>query len=140
MIVLDTNVLSETLRRQPDSTVLAWLNAQQAATLFISSVTVAEMLFGVAVLPERRRRETLGQAVEELLKLFEGRILPFDTDAACHHAELAVRARLGGRGFPAPDGYIAAITGARGFSIASRDTAPYEAAGLSVIDPWAWRT
>ncbi|WP_341962911.1 type II toxin-antitoxin system VapC family toxin [Pseudomonas sp. RC10] len=136
MIVLDTNVLSETLRPQPNPAVLDWLNAQHAETLFISSVTVAEMLFGIAALPEGRRRDMLSLAVEELLALFEKRVLPFDADAARHYARLAVLARRSGRGFPTPDGYIAAIANARGFAIASRDTAPYEAAGLEVIDPW----
>jgi predicted nucleic acid-binding protein len=138
MIVLDTNVLSETLRPQPEVRVLDWLNAQHAETLFITSVTVAEMMFGVAVLPEGRRKAMLTAAVEELVKLFHGRILPFETEAACHHAELAVHARSNGRGLPTPDGYIAAIAGARGYTIASGDTAPYEAAGLKVIDPWQW--
>jgi predicted nucleic acid-binding protein len=138
MIVLDTNVLSETLRPRPEAKVLDWLNAQQAETLFITSVTVAEMMFGIAVLPEGRRKSMLILAVEELLTLFRGRILPFDTEAACHHAGLAVKARLIGRGFPPPDGYIAAIAAARGYAIASRDTAPYEAAGLKVMDPWLW--
>jgi predicted nucleic acid-binding protein len=138
MIVLDTNVLIETLRPQPEAKVLDWLNAQQAETLFMTSVTVAQMLFGIVVLPEGRRKSMLILAVEELLTLFRGRILPFGTEAACHHAELAVKSRLIGRGFPPPDGYIAAIAAARGYAIASRDTAPYEAAGLKVMDPWLW--
>lgn len=136
MIVLDTNVLSEALRPQPAIAVVDWLNAQEAATLYISSVTVAEMLFGVAVLPEGQRKDNLGLAIKGLLGLFEGRVLPFDTDAASHHAKLAVLARANGRGFPTPDGYIAATAAARGYAIASRDSAPYRAAGLEVIDPW----
>jgi len=105
MIVLDTNVLSETLRQQPETTVLDWLNAQSPATLFISSVTVAEMMFGVAALPTGQRKDRLRLAVEGLLELFKGRGLPFDTDAACHHATLAIRARESGRGFLPPGGY-----------------------------------
>lgn len=136
MIVLDTNVLSETLRSEPSATVLDWLNAQQAQTLFISSVTVAEMMFGVALLPEGQRKARLNAALDVLFELFEGRILPFDTEAALHHVALAVRARADGRGFPTPDGYIAAIAAARGYAIASRDAAPYEAAGLEVLNPW----
>lgn len=78
----------------------------------------------------------LSLAVEELLALFEKRVLPFDADAARHYARLAVLARRSGRGFPTPVGFIAAIANARGFAIACRDTAPYEAAGLEVTDPW----
>jgi hypothetical protein len=78
----------------------------------------------------------LAQTLDGLLALFRDRVLPFDTDAARRYAELAVTARSGGRGFPTPDGYIAAIAASRGFIVASRDTAPYDAAGVSVINPW----
>lgn len=76
----------------------------------------------------------LDRALNELLELFQDRVLPFDTDAARHYADLAVTARSGGRGFPTPDGYIAAIAASRGFIVASRDTSPYD--GVTVINPW----
>ena len=126
MIVLDTNVVSEAMKPEPDAAVRAWLNDQAAETLYLSSVTLAELLFGVRALP----------ALAELLKLFNDRVLPFDTDAARHFADLVVMARNGGRGFPTPDGYVAAVAASRGFIVASRDTAPYEAAGVTVINPW----
>ena len=78
----------------------------------------------------------LDRALTELLELFKDRVLPFDKDAARHYADLAVTARNAGRGFPAPDGYIAAIAASRGFIVASRDTAPFEAACVTVINPW----
>jgi predicted nucleic acid-binding protein len=136
MIVLDTNVVSEMLKAQPHPAVRTWLNEQAAETLFISSVTAAELLFGIAALPAGKRRSVLSDAVEGALALFEDRVLPFDTEAARYFADLAVRARKKGRGFPTPDGYIAAIAASREFMVASRDTAPYAAAGLRVIDPW----
>lgn len=136
MIVLDTNVVSEAMRPQPEPAVRAWLNAQAAETLYLSSVTLAELLFGIRALPAGKRKVLLDRTLTELLSLFEGRILSFDTDAARHYAGLAERARQGGRGFPVPDGYIAAIAASRGFAVASRDTAPFEAAGVMVIDPW----
>ena len=136
MIVLDTNVVSEAMKPEPSPAVMAWLNAQAAPTLFLSSVTLAELLFGIAALPAGRRKDLLSQALEGLLRLFRDRVLPFDTDAARHYAELAVTARASGRGLPTPDGYIAAIAASRGFMVASRDTAPYEAASVSVINPW----
>jgi len=76
------------------------------------------------------------RALDGLLELFRDRVLPFDIDAARHYTDLAVAARNAGRGFPIPDGYIAAIAASRGFIVASRDTAPYRAGGLRVIDPW----
>ncbi len=137
MIVLDTNVVSEAMKPEPNPAVLAWLNDQAAETLYISSVTLAELLFGIQALPQGRRRNLLDSALNDLLELFKGRVLPFDTDAARHYAELALSARKGGRGFPTPDGYIAAIAASRGFAVASRDTAPFEAAGVAVINPWS---
>lgn len=136
MIVLDTNVISEAMKPEPHPAVRAWLNAQAAQTLYLSSVTLAELLFGIAALPAGKRKDMLAKALDGLLELFRGRVLPFDTDAARHYAELAVMARTGGRGFPTPDGYIAAIAASRGFIVASRDTAPYEAARVTVINPW----
>ena len=136
MIVLDTNVVSEAMKHAPDAIVRAWLNAQAAETLYLSSVTLAELLFGIRALPASRRRNMLDRALEELLGLFEDRVLPFDTDAARHYADLASTARQAGRGFPTPDGYIAAIAASRGFIVASRDAAPYAAAGVTVINPW----
>ena len=136
MIVLDTNVVSEAMKPEPHPTVLAWLNNQAAETLYLSSVTLAELLFGIAALPTGKRKEMLSQALEGLMGLFRDRVLPFNTDAAQRYAELAVLAKTSGRGFPTPDGYIAAITASRRYIVASRDTAPYEAVGVSVINPW----
>lgn len=139
MIVLDTNVVSEAMKPVPDVAVKAWLNAQAAETLYLSSVTLAELLFGIRALPVGKRKNMLDRALEGLLGLFEGRVLPFDAEAARQYAELAVAARSGGRGFPTPDGYIAAIAASRGFIVASRDARPFEAVGVTVIDPWKAR-
>ncbi|MBJ7313296.1 type II toxin-antitoxin system VapC family toxin [Rugamonas sp. CCM 8940] len=136
MIVLDTNVVSEAMRPEPHPAVRAWLNGQAAETLYLSSVTLAELLFGIAALPAGKRKDLLAHALDGLMGLFKDRVLPFDTDAARRYAELAVTARTSGRGFPMPDGYIAAIAASRGFIVASRDAAPFAAAGVSVIDPW----
>jgi predicted nucleic acid-binding protein len=136
MIVLDTNVVSEAMKPEPDATVRAWLNDQVAETLYLSSVTLAELLFGIAALPAGKRKNRLARALDGLMDLFEGRVLPFDADAARHYPELAMTARNAGRGFPTPDGHIAAIAASRDFMVASRDTSPYEAGGLQVINPW----
>ena len=136
MIVLDTNVVSEAMKPEPHPAVRAWLNNQAAETLYLSSVTLAELLFGIGALPAGKRKDMLGQALDGLMGLFRDRVLSFDTDAARRYAELAVTAKRAGRGFPTPDGYIAAIAAARGFIVASRDTAAYEAAHITVINPW----
>ena len=136
MIILDTNVISEVMKPKPNEAVVIWLNDQIAETLFLSSVTQAELLFGMAVLPSGKRKNGLMSIYDGVVKLFDERILPFDSDAAKHYASLAVMARENGRGFPTPDGYIAAIAASRGFIVASRDTSPYGAAGVKVINPW----
>ena len=136
MIILDTNVVSEAMKPTPDATVRAWLNDQVAETLYLSSVTLAELLFGVTVLPAGKRKNRLTRTLEGLLKLFEERVLPFDTDAARCFAGLTADARSRGRDLPTADGFIAAIAASHGFIVASRDTSPYEAAGVKVINPW----
>jgi predicted nucleic acid-binding protein len=137
VIVLDTNVISEAMKPEPHPAVRAWLNEQAAETLYLSSVTLAELLFGIATVPAGKRKNMLSRALDGLMELFGERVLPFDAQAARHYAELAVKARTGGRGFPTPDGYIAAIAVSRGFMVASRDKAPFEAGGLQVINPWS---
>lgn len=136
MILLDTNIVSEAMKPEPNPSVLAWLDEQAAETLYLSSVTIAELLFGIGALPTGKRKDRLAAALDGTLELFEGRILPFDTQAARCYAELAVRARAAGLGFPTPDGYIAAIAAANKFAVASRDTSAFAAAQLPVIDPW----
>jgi predicted nucleic acid-binding protein len=136
MIVLDTNIVSEAMKPEPHPAVRAWLNNQATETLYLSSITLAELLFGIGALPTGKRKDVLAQTLDGLMGLFRDRVLPFDTDAARRYAELAMTAKVGGRGFPTPDGYIAAIAASRGFIVASRDTAPYEAAGVPVINPW----
>ncbi|WGG49857.1 type II toxin-antitoxin system VapC family toxin [Rugamonas sp. DEMB1] len=136
MIVLDTNVVSEAMKPEPHPAVRAWLNKQVAETLYLSSVTLAELLFGIRALPAGKRKDTLARTLDGLMVPFRDRVLPFDVDAARHYADLAVAAKVAGRGFPTPDGYIAAIAVSRRFIVASRDTAPYQAAGVTVINPW----
>jgi hypothetical protein len=137
MIVLDTNVFSEAMKPDPDDRVRAWLDAQSAETLYLSAVSVAELSFGVSALPAGKRKAALSSLLEGVLSLFEARILAFDTEAARRYGDLAAKARGSGRGFPTPDGYIAAIAAANGFVVATRDGSAFEAAGLKIIDPWS---
>jgi hypothetical protein len=136
MILLDTNVVSEAMKPAPDDAVRAWLDEQAAETLYLSSVTVAELMFGIGALPKGKRKNKLADALDGVMKIFADRVLPFDVDAAQRYADLAVKARAAGKGFPTPDGYIAAIAASRGFAVATRDASAFDAAGVEVIDPW----
>ena len=139
MIVVDTNVLSELWRVAPDPKVMAWMDAQVVETLFLSAITVAELRFGLAAMTQGKRRAIYQERLErEVPPAFAGRVLPFDLDASKAYGELMARARLGaGLAIGNADGYIAATAAARGLMVATRDTSPFKAAGLTVIDPWA---
>lgn len=135
MILLDTNVISEPLKAAGNANVLTWLDAQTIETLYLSTISLAELRFGIAALPEGKRRGALHSSLEQrVLPLFAGRILAFDDPASQSYATL--RARAAGQAIAAADGYIAAIAAAHGLAIATRDTSPFEAAGLAVINPW----
>lgn len=136
MIVLDTNVVSEAMRPRPNPGVMQWLDDQVADSVFLSSVTLAELRFGIGVLSGGRRKNQLKTVLSGLLDLFDERVLAFDVEAADRYAAIAVKAREAGRGLSTPDGYIAAIADSRGMSVATRDTSPFEAAGVPVINPW----
>lgn len=140
MILLDTNVVSEPLKATGDTNVLAWIDAQIIETLYLSTISLAELRFGIAALPEGKRRDTLHFSLEQrVLPLFAGRILPFDDPASQSYATLRARAHAGGKAIAPADGYIAAIAATHGFTVATRDTSPFEAAGLAVINPWTWQ-
>ena len=137
MILLDTNVVSEPLRAMPEARVIEWIDAQPLETLFLSSITVAELRAGVALLPAGRRRMGLHDNLEKrVLPLFAGRVLPFDLACTQAYATLMSTARAAGQIIASADGYIAAIAAANGLAVATRDTGPFKAAGAAVIDPW----
>jgi toxin FitB len=139
MILLDTNVLSEPLRLNGDTRVLAWLDAQSFETLYLSTISLAELRFGIAILPQGKRKDTLHAGLEQrILPLFKDRIVPFDNDASHAYAALRAQARATGKAIAPADGYIAATAAAQGFIVATRDTEPFEAAGLRVINPWEY--
>ena len=137
MILVDTNVVSEPMRPRGDPRVVAWLDRQAAETLFISTVSVAEVLFGVAALPAGKRRESLAEAFEsEVLPLFEGRVMSFDLPAARAFAVVMSSARARGLSISVFDGQIAAIAAANRLIVATRDEAPFRAVGLKTVNPW----
>jgi len=136
MIILDTNVVSEAMKPVSHPAVTYWINRQKHETLYLTSVTQAEILYGIAVLPPGKRKDGLTDMFSGLLEYFTGRILPFDSKAALHFAQMAATAKAAGRTFPTQDGYIAAIAASKDFAVATRDTAPFEAGGVQVINPW----
>ena len=137
MILLDTNVVSEPLRLAADPGVQAWMDAQNVETLYLAAISLAELRFGVVALPAGRRKDTLHHNLERrVVPLFKGRILSFDVAASEAYAELRARARAAGKAIGIADGYIAATAAANGLIVATRDSSPFEAAGVEVINPW----
>jgi toxin FitB len=137
MIVLDTNVLSETLRPIPDPQVMAWLAAQPRAALFTTAVTEAEILYGLRLLPEGTRKEALSIAIKAIFdEDFASTLLSFDSDAADQYAQIAVTRRNGGRPISQFDAMIAAITRSRGATLATRNVKDFVDCGIPIIDPW----
>jgi predicted nucleic acid-binding protein len=135
--MLDINVVSEPLRATPERRVIAWLDAQPLETLFLSVITVAELRYGMARLPNGRRRRLLAEHLENrVLPTFAGRVLTFDLPATEAYADLMARAQAAGLAIGMADGLIAAIARANGMMVATRDARPFVAAGLAVIDPW----
>lgn len=137
MILIDTNVISELWKVEPYPAVLAWIDAQAVETLYLSAITVAELRFGVATMPEGKRRSIYQDRLErEVLPAFSGRVLSFDLEASQAYAELMARAKSEGKAIGKADGYIAATAAARALTVATRDVAPFQATGLAVINPW----
>jgi toxin FitB len=140
MILLDTNVVSEPMRQRPDRQVQDWLDDQAIETLYLSTISLAELLLGIESLPTGRRRRALAPALgEQIASLFEGRIIPFDVTAAEAYAKVVTHARRQGYAISVTDGQIAAVAASRNLKVASRDETLFQAAGLEVINPWTPR-
>ncbi|NKB59476.1 MAG: PIN domain-containing protein [Alphaproteobacteria bacterium] len=137
MIVVDTNVVSEVMRIAPSPSLLAWMNEQETVQLYLTSVSVAEICYGLRVLPEGRRRRNLEGRFEQFIQgAFESRILGFDEAAARIYADIMGYKRDIGRRMSIPDGQIAAIARANGFGIATRNTRDFEDCGLVLVNPF----
>jgi predicted nucleic acid-binding protein len=137
MIVLDTNVIWEPMKPRADSRVIQWLDAQEPETLYLTATALSEVLIGIAFLPAGKRKHGMEAAMQSLLmKLFGSRFLSFDREAATAFALLGSRAAAKGCSISVADCQIAAIAAVHGFAVATRDTAPFLAAGVSVVNPW----
>jgi toxin FitB len=137
MIILDTNVISELMRATPAAAVVRWLNARPATSLYITSITQAEVLHGIQLLPKRKRRDAVAAAAAEAFEHdFAGRVLPFGSDAAIAYAEIAASRRRAGRPISGFDAQIAAITRAHDADLATRNVDDFEGCGVDVLNPW----
>ena len=137
MFILDTNVVSEIMRPEPVEKVFQWIAKQPADVLFLTAISEAELRYGAAILPEGRRRESLQSQIDAMLKWdFEGRILPFDSEAARAYALIASERRASGVPISQADCQIAAIARSTGSVIATRDIGGFHGCGVEVVDPW----
>ncbi len=139
--ILDTNVVSEPMRPSPSRAVLDWLSeSHEGGPPFVTTITVAEILFGIELLPGGKRRDQmLAQAEAAFAEDFVGRVLPFDEDAARAFPGIAVRRRAQGKPIADLDAQIAAIARSRDAILATRNTADFEGCGLRLVNPWAGR-
>ena len=137
-LVIDTNVASDLMRPTPNPGVVAWIAERNAATMFLTAVSEAELRFGIAILPAGRRRDALEAAMRRWLEQgFADRILSFDSGAARAYAEIAAARREAGRPIGEADCQIAAISRSRGATIVTRNVRDFEGTGVDVVDPWA---
>ncbi|MDP2878127.1 MAG: type II toxin-antitoxin system VapC family toxin [Sulfuricella sp.] len=137
MIVVDTNVISEVMHPQPSPAVLNWLNAQDGNQLFITTVTLAEVGYGLRILPDGQRRWQLHSRFEQFIaQAFEERVLDFTASAACAYAEIMGHRKEVGHPMSLPDGQIASIAYAHGFAVATRNIKDFEDCGLELINPF----
>jgi toxin FitB len=137
LIVVDTNVVSELTRRAPAPEVIGWLDSLAAAEVATTAITAAELLYGVARLPDGRRKTELSAAVRGLLSEdFGGRVVPFDGPAASRYAEIVSHSERLGRRIDIADAQIAAICSAIGATLATRNTDDFRETGVHLINPW----
>jgi predicted nucleic acid-binding protein len=137
MIILDTNVISELLRPAPEPKVERWLSAQDGLNVYLTSISEAELRYGLAIMGNGKRRAALIDAVDRILREdLAGRILPFDSDAAQSYATIAAARRAAGQPIAQADCQIASIAHARGATVATRNTPDFEGCDVDLINPW----
>lgn len=137
MIVLDTNVISELARQVPDTGVLTWLDSLNAAEVATTAVTAAELRYGVARIPDGRRKRELADVVHGILaEDFQGRVLPFDERAAARYADIVTGRERDGRPIGVADAQIAAICRDLGATLATRNVPDFEGTGIGLFNPW----
>ena len=137
MTILDTNILSELMRPEPSAKVIEWIRFQPALSLYITTITQAEILYGIAFLPAGERKTNLYKtAIDMFREDFNGRILPFDPVAAEKFAEIASNRHQAGQPISQFDAQIAAIARSRGAGVATRNDRNFLNCGIEVVNPW----
>jgi len=137
VIVLDTNVLSELIKPAPMRAVTDWVASHSAISIYTTSITQAEILHGIMLMPSGKRRSSIEAAVEAMFSQdFGGRVLPFGSDAAHHYARIAATRRRAGHPISHFDAQIAAIARATGSALATRNIRDFQGCGVKLIDPW----
>ncbi len=137
MILLDTNVISELMKPEPSSHVVSWVSAKNPDLLFTSAITQAEILYGIALLSNGKRKSAL---IKSALAMFEedfkGRVLSFDSEASIAYAQITSSRRKSGKPISQYDAQISAIAKSRGLQVATRNTQDFEECGVDLINPW----
>ncbi|SDO46443.1 type II toxin-antitoxin system VapC family toxin [Phyllobacterium sp. OV277] len=137
MIILDTNIISEMMKLEPDARVAQWLGEQPVASLFITTITQAEILYGLSLLSDGKRKAALLDTAQSMFNEdFAGRILPFDGSAAETYPEIFLERRRAGKTINQFDAQIAAIAQSRGAKLATRNIKDFADCGLDIINPW----
>lgn len=137
MTILDTNVLSEVLKPEPSGAVLGWLASADPSAIFTTAITQAEIFYGLEILPAGKRRSRLVAAVERIFdEEFDGRVLPFDEDAARAFGKIAAARAAAGRPISQLDAMIAAIARSQRAEVATRNASDFELCGVEVVNPW----
>jgi toxin FitB len=137
MIVVDTNVVTEVMKDSPIQAVVSWLNGQETSTLFLTSITLGEIRYGLRIMPQGKRRLQLEQGFERILvEAFADRILAFGEEASRYYGEVMGRRREIGRPLSVQDGQIASIARANGYAIATRNVRDFVECGVEIINPF----
>jgi toxin FitB len=137
VIVLDTNVVSELMRQQADPEVISWLDRQSADDVWLTAVTLAELIYGIGRLPDGRRKALLAVALDAMVRDdLDHRVAPFDAIAASHFADIVIGRERSGRPVSAADAQIAAICRSHGAVLATRNVADFDATGVEIVNPW----
>jgi toxin FitB len=137
MIILDTNVVSELMRAEPAPRVAAWVRSRDRRELRMTSITLAEIRYGIARLPEGRRKQVLLNTADDIFRSFSDQVLPVDAAAAEQYAVIASTRERAGKPIAGSDALIAAVCRSRGAVLATRNLADFDGTGIDVMDPWA---
>jgi predicted nucleic acid-binding protein len=136
MIIIDTNVVSELMRPEPDPGVASWVRARDRRELCMTAISLAEIRYGIARLPDGRRKQVLLGAADEIFSAFADQILPVDAVAAEHYAVIASSRERAGKPIPGFDALIAAVCRSQGAMLATRNVSDFDGAGIEIINPW----